>query len=44
MFLITIGTVLLVIAILAAVAYALVRPWTHTHYQHPSEKLWRPLD
>jgi hypothetical protein len=33
-----------VVAILAVAAYALVRPWTHVHYRHPSEKLWRPLD
>jgi len=44
MILITIGTMLLVVAIVAVVAYALIRPWTHTDYQHPSEKLWRPLD
>jgi hypothetical protein len=42
--LITIGTVFVVAAILAVVAYALVRPWTHIHYRHPSEKLWRPLE
>ena len=24
--------------------YALVRPFTHTHYEHPSERLWKPLD
>jgi hypothetical protein len=35
---------LFVVAILVVAAYALVRPWTHTHYEHPSEKLWRPLD
>jgi membrane protein implicated in regulation of membrane protease activity len=44
MFLITLGTMLVVFAIVAVVLYSLVRPWTHTHYQHPSEKLWRPLD
>jgi len=34
-----------VAAILAFAAYALVRPFTHTHYQHPSGRyLWRPLD
>jgi hypothetical protein len=33
-----------VAAILAFAAYAFVRPFTHTHYQHPSERLWRPLD
>jgi hypothetical protein len=44
MFLITIGTMVVVFAILAVVAYAVIRPWTHIHYQHPNEKLWRPLD
>ena len=24
--------------------YALLRPFTHTHYRHTSERLWRPLD
>jgi hypothetical protein len=33
-----------VAAILAFAAYALVRPFTHMHYQHPSARLWRPLD
>ena len=33
-----------VIATLAVVAYALVRPFTHMHYHHPSDTLWRPLD
>jgi hypothetical protein len=43
----TIGTfavLVFVIATLAFVAYALVRPFTHAHYRHPSERLWRPLD
>jgi hypothetical protein len=44
MVLITIGTMFVVFAIVAVVLYALIRPWTHIHYQHPSEKLWRPLD
>jgi len=44
MSLITIGTMLVVLAIVAVVVYALIRPWTHTHYEHPREKLWRPLD
>lgn len=33
-----------VIAIMGWVVYALVRPFTHTHYVHTSERLWRPLD
>jgi hypothetical protein len=33
-----------VVAILACGGYALVRPFTHAHYRHPSERLWRPLD
>ncbi len=44
MFLITLGTMFVVFAILAVVLYALIRPWTHIHYQHPNEKLWKPLD
>jgi hypothetical protein len=33
-----------VVAILASVTYAFVRPFTHFHHHHPSERLWRPLD
>jgi hypothetical protein len=33
-----------VFATIAVVVYALVRPFTHVHYQHPSDRLWRPLD
>ena len=44
MYLMTIGTMFVVFAIIVVVAYALIRPWTHTHYQHTSEKLWKPLD
>ncbi len=43
----TIGTfavLVFVFATLAFVAYALVRPFTHVRYRHPSERLWRPLD
>ena len=35
---------LFVISVVAFAAYALVRPFTHLHYHHPSERLWRPLD
>jgi len=44
MFFVTAGTMFVVFAILAVVLYALVRPWTHTHYHHTNEKLWKPLD
>jgi len=44
MFLITVGAMLFALAVVGLAVYALIRPWTHTHYQHPSEKLWRPLD
>jgi hypothetical protein len=44
MVLITVGTMFVVFAIVAVVLYAFIRPWTHIHYQHTSEKLWRPLD
>lgn len=43
----TIGTfavMLFVISVVGFVAYALARPFTHVHYHHPSERLWRPLD
>lgn len=43
----TIGTLVVmvfVISVLAFVVYAIVRPFTHVHYRHPSEKLWQPLD
>lgn len=33
-----------VVAILTSAAYAVVRPFTHFHYHHSSERLWRPLD
>jgi hypothetical protein len=35
---------LFVIPVVAFAVYALVRPFTHVHYSHPSERLWRPLD
>jgi len=40
----TVAAMVFVVATLAVVAYALVRPFTHVHYQHPTDKLWRPLD
>ena len=40
----TIVAMFFVVAILAVAAYAFVRPWTHLHYRHSNEKLWRPLD
>ena len=33
-----------VAAILAFTVYAVLRPFTHVRYRHPSEQLWRPLD
>jgi hypothetical protein len=33
-----------VAAILAFTAYAMLRPFTHLRYRHPSDQLWRPLD
>jgi hypothetical protein len=35
---------LVVAAIVGWAVYALVRPFTHTHYVHPTGRLWRPLD
>jgi TRAP-type mannitol/chloroaromatic compound transport system permease small subunit len=35
---------LFVIPVVAFAVYALVKPFTHVHYSHPSERLWRPLD
>jgi hypothetical protein len=40
----TVTVIVFVICVLAFVAYGLVRPFTHAHYRHPSEKLWQPLD
>jgi hypothetical protein len=40
----TLAVMLFVISVVAFVVYALVRPFTHVHYHHPSERLWRPLD
>ncbi len=33
-----------VISVLAFAVFALVRPFTHIHYRHSNERLWRPLD
>jgi len=44
MLLATFVTMFCVVAILAFAAYALVRPFTHLHSHHSSERLWRPLD
>jgi hypothetical protein len=44
MLLATLVTTFCVVAILACAAYAFVRPLTHFHYHHPTQKLWRPLD
>ena len=44
---VTIGILAVMVFVISAVAvalYALVRPFTHLHYSHPSERLWRPLD
>ena len=38
------AVMLFVISVIAFAVYALVRPFTHLHYHHPSERLWRPLD
>lgn len=35
---------LFVVSVVAWAVYALVRPFTHIHYQHPKGRLWRPLD
>ena len=40
----TLAVMVFVISVVAFVVYALVRPFTHVHYRHPSERLWRPLD
>jgi hypothetical protein len=44
MLLAAVVVVFAVAAILAFTAYAMLRPFTHTRYRHPSEQLWRPLD
>lgn len=41
---IDIAVLLFVAAVLVVAAYALVRPFTHVHYRHPSRSEWRPLD
>ena len=40
----SLAVIVFVTATVAVVVYALVRPFTHVHYHHPSERLWRPLD
>ena len=40
----TLAVAIFVVAVVAVVLYALVRPFTHLHYHHPREGLWRPLD
>ena len=39
-----VAALLFVVVILAVTAYALIRPWTHIHYEHTDRKLWKPLD
>ena len=41
---ISVAVMLFVFAVVAVALYGLVRPFTHVHYHHPSERLWRPLD
>ena len=36
--------VLFVVSVVAFTLYAIVRPFTHLHYHHTSDRLWRPLD
>ena len=38
------AVIVAVAAILAFTAYAMLRPFTHLRYRHPSDQLWRPLD
>ena len=33
-----------VVAVLLWAAYVLIRPFTHFHYHHSSDRLWRPLN
>ena len=40
----TIVVILFVVAAIAFAGYGLVRPFTHSHYHHPSDRLWSPLD
>ena len=40
----TLVVAVFVVAVVAFVVYSLVRPFTHLHYHHPREGLWRPLD
>lgn len=40
----TLAVAAFVIAAVAFLVYVLVRPFTHLHYQHPRDGLWRPLD
>ena len=35
---------LFVVPVVAFALYALIRPFTHSHYRHPSQRLWTPLD
>ena len=35
---------LFAISLVVWAGYVVVRPFTHIHYQHPSERLWKPLD
>jgi hypothetical protein len=41
---IDIAVMVFVAAVLVFAAYALVRPFTHVRYRHPSRSMWRPLD
>jgi hypothetical protein len=33
-----------VVSVVAVALYAVVRPFTHVHYRHPHDRLWKPLD
>ncbi len=33
-----------VVPVVAFAFYAVIKPFTHVHYHHPSGRLWRPLD
>ena len=44
MLLVVVVVIFAVAAILAFTAYAMLRPFTHLRYRHPSDQLWRPLD
>ena len=40
----TVTVIVFVVAVLGWAAYALIRPFTHKRYTHPTDQIFKPLD